>query len=115
MAISFSHHIPGFVDSHNMGPDGVIDRYAGTYQEKPAVMLVLQDEAARILDVSRRFQELAAAYARVRSAKKNRSTSAQQLKLPARSCPYSCVEAIFLGGKKRRESLRVVDQRRTLP
>jgi hypothetical protein len=31
------------------------------------------------------------------------------------SCPYSCVEAIFLGGKKRRESLRVVDQRRTLP
>jgi signal transduction histidine kinase len=32
-----------------------------------------------------------------------------------RSCPYSCVEAIFLGGKKRRESLRVVDQRRTLP
>jgi hypothetical protein len=33
----------------------------------------------------------------------------------SRSCPYNCVEAIFLGGKKRRESLRVVDQRRTLP
>src|SRR5690606_16980974 len=30
-----------------------------------------------------------------------------------RSCPSSCVEAVFLGGKKRRESLRVATPQET--
>ena len=65
MLASFAYNIPGFSATHNLGADGVIDRYSGKYQGKPAMILLFRDEKNLAVASSQLFNELNPAYQRI--------------------------------------------------
>lgn len=68
MLASFAYNIPGFSATHNLGADGVIDRYAGKHHGKSAMAWLLRDEKAQAPESSQLFKELKGAYGRVASS-----------------------------------------------
>lgn len=80
MLASFAYNIPGFSATHNLGADGVIDRYAGKHHGKPAIVLLFRDENSLAPESSRLFKDLKSAYQRI--AESQTAEERAQVRLP---------------------------------